>query len=182
MSKRKSRAQASRKKTTRQIPGWLWLLTGMIVGAFVMFIVHLSELKKTQTAPTETASEPTPSAQKKDEKEEKVFTPVFEFYESLKKDQVEIPDYAPPKEEDIQITHEFFLQVASFRRESDAESARARLILMNLNANIEPSKLQSGATTYRVIVGPYTSKSKLAKARQTLVSNGFEYLTLKREI
>jgi len=146
-----------------------------------MFLVHLSDQKKAQPQSTNAP----PVAETPEEEsviEEKVFTPVFEFYESLKKEQVEIPDYAPPEERDIKPTHEFFLQVASFRKESDAESARARLILLNMDTQIEKTKLQSGSTRYRVIVGPFQNKSKLAKARQTLVSNGFEYLTLKREI
>jgi len=179
MTRKKPRGQASRVAPERQIPGWLWLLTGMILGGFIMFLLQLSEMKKAQTHSA-------PVAEEKPEQapilEEKVFTPVFEFYESLKKDQVEIPDYAPPQEQDIHPTHENFLQVASFRKENDAESARARLILLNMNTHIEKTKLQSGTTRYRVIVGPYQNKSKLAKARQTLVSNGFEYLTLKREI
>ena len=82
----------------------------------------------------------------------------------------------------LQHSLKVFLQVASFRKHADADKARANLILLNMNANIEQSTLQSGTTAYRVIVGPYTSKSKLAKARDTLVSNGFEYLTLKRKI
>ena len=178
MAKQKSRAQASRTNNSRQIPGWLWLLTGMVLGGFIMFIAQLSKMKQAQ----ETSAGPVAESKQASEEKEKTFMPVFEFYESLKKDQVEIPDYAPPSEADLKPTHEFFLQVASFRRESDAESTRARLILMNMNTHIEKSRLQSGGSTYRVIVGPYQSKSKLAKARQTLVSNGFEYLTLKREI
>lgn len=53
---------------------------------------------------------------------------------------------------------------------------------MNMDAVIETSKLKSGEARYRVVVGPYRNKSKLAKARQTLVDNRLDYLTLKREI
>ncbi len=177
--KRKPAAHASRVGAERSIPGWLWLLTGMIVGAFVMFLIHLADLKGQQGSSAPASKEEKPA--KKEAVEEKPTLPVFEFYDRLKSDQVEIPDYEPPREPTAEeMDHEFFLQVASFRRQEDADKVRAQLILLNMDANIETSKLQSGDIRYRVIVGPYHSKSKLAKARQTLVQNRFDYLTLKR--
>lgn len=146
-----------------------------------MFLVHLSELKKQGVPDKET-----PAAAKKSSTKEEITKKgtelIFEFYDKLKEEQVSIPDYETPEEKAAQATHHYYLQVASFRRNEDADKARARLILLNMDAAIEKSTLQSGADVYRVIVGPYQSKSKLAKARQTLVSNGFEFLTLKRKI
>jgi cell division protein FtsN len=159
------------------MPGWLWLLTGMVLGAFIMFLLRLNDLKIEQ--PPELAATQNKPASADEAQPQK---PKFSFYDDLKKEQVEIPDYDPPQEQQSAPTHQFFLQVASFRRKDDADSARASLILLNMNAQIEKSKLSSGSTAYRVIVGPYQNKSRLAKARQTLVSNNFEYLTLKREL
>jgi len=167
----------SRNTTERRLPGWLWLLTGMILGAFVMFLVRLSDMRDTLPADANKVSDSqTESAEQETQK------PTFRFYEDLKKEQVTVPDYDTPSERQAEPTHHYFLQVASFRKKDDADSARASLILLNMDAQIEKSKLSSGTTAYRVIVGPYSNTSLLAKARQTLVSNGFEYLTLKREI
>ncbi|WP_096086062.1 SPOR domain-containing protein [Agaribacterium haliotis] len=180
MSKRQHHAR--RNSTERQIPGWLWLLTGMALGAFIMFIAHLSKLKEEGTTNSAPAQNKTELPKLK--VPEEVKGPVFEFYDRLKQQQVEVPEYEAPTEAQIEqaATHEYFLQVASFRNENDADKLRARLILMNMNTSIESSKMQSGETRYRVIVGPYLNKSKLAKARQDLVSEGLEYLTLKRKI
>jgi len=192
MPQKRTKSHASKALPERRIPGWLWLLTGIVLGGFAMFLVHLSELKRkgfdpelstTQSnkearATTKSDSAAT-DAGAPEEPENKL---IFEFYDRLKDQQVTVPEYEKPDPSTQKATHHHFLQVASFRRLEDADKARAKLILLNMSADIEESTLQSGATAYRVIVGPYTNKSKLAKARQTLVSNGFEFLTLKRKI
>lgn len=180
-SRNRNRSHASRSLPERRLPGWLWLLTGMVLGGFVMFLVHLSELKR-QGVGAEQSEPIAEQTDKKAPKEKEKTDLIFEFYDRLKDEQVTVPEYEKPEVIAAQATHHFFLQVASFRRLEDADKARASLILLNMEPNIEESTLQSGATTYRVIVGPYRSKSKLANARETLVSNGFEYLTLKRKI
>ena len=72
------------------------------------------------------------------------------------------------------------LQVASFKNNSDAERVRAELILLNLNASIETATVSNGKTWHRIIVGPFTNRSKLSKARSTLISNRYEALVLKK--
>lgn len=141
-----------------------------------MFLTHLSKLDRATSSPQTAA---TKSAKKTSE----LPAPVFEFYDRLKEEQVTVPEYDTPEAQAAaKQTHEYFLQVASFRNEKDSESLRARLILMNMEAKVESSTLQSGDKWHRVIIGPYQSKSRLAKARGTLVSNGLEYLTLKRPL
>jgi len=153
------------------------MLSGIVIGAFAMFIYHLAELKSTTPSAVQTTekSKPTEAAPAK--------APAFEFYDRLKQEQVEVPDYDTSEAHlSAQQTHEYFLQVASFRRQSDADKLRANLILLNLNANIEKSSLASGATAFRVITGPFPTKSKVAKAQQLLVSSGYDYLKIKRKI
>lgn len=152
-----------------------------------MFLVHLSELKRSGMGADNSPSQPKHAEQpeKKSTAEnlkEEASELVFEFYDRLKEEQVAVPEYEKPEARHAEQTHHYFLQVASFRKHDDADKARARLILLNMEASIEKTTLQSGSTMYRVIVGPFPTKSKLAKARQTVVENGFEYLTLKRKI
>ena len=37
-----------RKKTQRQVPGWVWLFTGLMVGLFVAFLFHLGKTQMEQ--------------------------------------------------------------------------------------------------------------------------------------
>ena len=51
MAKNTSRRGASRggsKKQSRQVPGWVWLFTGVIGGLFVAFLVHLAQVQMEQ--------------------------------------------------------------------------------------------------------------------------------------
>ena len=178
MSSRHStkRSGASRRDNNeRQVPAWVWLFTGAVLGGFVMFLLHLSDV---QTPPAEVSNtdkqEPHTSPQNE--------LPRFDFYDRLKNISIPVPEdtrteiETAPKE-DI----EFLLQVASFRQAQDAEQLRAELILMNLEAHIEKAEVRNGETWHRVLVGPFASRSYLAKARQTLLSNGHQALLLKRK-
>ncbi len=169
-----SRSQASRKQEPARIPAWVWLFTGAILGAFIMFLLHLSEV-----SPRDTSIESQKPGQTEKQK------PRFDFYELLKESDIPIltesePDTnEQPQQNGPEV--EYLLQVASFKSEDDAEQLRAQLLLLNLSAYTENAKIRNGETWHRVLVGPFRSKSKLSKARSTLLSNHHEALVLKRQ-
>ena len=174
------RSQASRRTAESRVPAWVWLFTGTVLGAFIMFLVHLSEVN------TSTDVAATPGKEVESEEKPKQ-SPRFDFYDLLKETQVTVPevsreiqqnqkkDKQPPAEQ-----MEFILQVASFKSQEDADRLRAELILLNLEAKTEQAKIRNGEIWHRVLVGPFTSQSKLSKARNTLLSNNHEALVLKR--
>lgn len=166
---------ASRASNPSRVPGWVWLFTGAVLGAFVMFLIRLAEVPPGGGAGTETAA----SAPAKAPEEQK--QPRFDFYKILKETEVPVPtvehDDAPVAAAD---TSQYILQVASFKGMDDAEQLRAELILLNLDAQVETARVRNGETWHRVLVGPFESRSKLAKARSILVSNRLEALVLKR--
>ena len=160
------------------IPGWVWLFIGTVLGAFIMFLVRLSDSQefgqKSSTNNTSNQSDNTDIQ--------------FDFYEILKNAKVDIGNTKPKSTKTNTQTNtvkkddntEYLLQVASFKSMQDAERVRAELILLNLPATTEVANVRNGETWHRVIVGPYISHSKLASARSTLISNQFEALVLKR--
>ncbi|MFT7558203.1 MAG: cell division protein FtsN [Flavobacteriales bacterium] len=165
---KKKHAQASRPGTERTIPGWLWLLTGCILGGFIMFIIRLADMKDSDPSVKNTTQKPTPIVQIKPEKQQ----PVFEFYERLKNATVEVsPDTTIQNKKNLDPKLDHYLQVASFRASKDANQLRAKLILLNLNAFIEVVEGDSGAWN-RVMVGPFSSKSTRNKTRAILIDNG----------
>lgn len=174
-------SQANRRNATRysepsRVPAWVWLFTGAVLGAFIMFLMHLSDIRP---GGGEQSSKESTSTAKEESKEQK---PRFDFYELLKENEVPLPKQnetekaATPKEK-----QEFLLQVASFKTAEDAEQLRAELILLNLDAYTENAKIRNGETWHRVMVGPFTSTSKLSKARSILLSHRHEALVLKRK-
>ena len=145
-----------------------------------MFLIRLSD---TDTAVSSNQSKQTTAAEEPDKT--KITAPIFEFYDLLKETKVSLPESFQTSADaeqsaSAQPNFEYILQVASFRNRSDAEEVRAGLILLNLDARVEEAKIQNGDVWHRVLSGPYESRSKLSKARETLIGNGYEALILKR--
>ncbi len=161
----------------RNIPGWLWLFTGTLLGAFLMFLVRLSNV------PIDVDPGTTASASANIKQPKNLPKPEFDFYEILKKNEV-VVDEGPARRDPNSATledKEYILQAGSFRNTKDADRLRAQLILLNLEAQVETVKASSGQTWHRVIVGPFLSRSKMAKARSILASNQISPLLLTRK-
>ena len=167
------------------VPGWVWLLIGGILGAFIMFLVYLADVvPKPATQEEPVAAKP--KVTRTETEEEKVPKPRFDFYKLLQESEVIVPATEPAQTvEKIVETQpdsmEYILQVGSFRNNVDADKLRAQLILLNLDARIEKVTIRNGELWHRVIVGPFQDQSRLASARSTLVANQYNALMLKRD-
>ncbi len=109
--------------------------------------------------------------------------PRFDFYTLLRESEVIVPDTPDtnPSTQSANSNDVFLLQVGSFKSNRDADSLRARLLLLNLDAKIEKVSPRKNETWHRVIVGPIIDRSELADARGKLASNGIDSLLLKRK-
>lgn len=72
----------------------------------------------------------------------------------------------------------YLLQAGSFQNRQDAENQRARIILLNLNANIAEG-IVGGRTHYRVQVGPFAGRPTADAARTLLTGNDIESIFLR---
>lgn len=61
----------------------------------------------------------------------------------------------------------YYLQAGAFRSEPDAESVRARILLMGLSAQIQNAQV-NGSTLYRVRLGPFNGIDEMNRARANL--------------
>lgn len=180
---RNTRPSASRKKRYEpRVPAWVWLFTGGVLGAFIMFLMRLSEIEDPQDKPqqsTKVEQQEIKTSEKAPPEE-----PRFNFYELLKETTVNVPELTEEERTASARTSEieYILQVASFQNIKDAEQLRAELVLLNMNATVENATIRNGETWYRVLVGPFVSRSNLAKARSTLASNKLNALVLKRPL
>jgi cell division protein FtsN len=165
------------KKHNQSPPGWLWLFAGVLIGVLIMSLTKLSEVPSDQESDI---SEDT-STENSDNSGNK---PRFDFYTLLRESEVIVPDTPDTDNTATQSTNSndtFLLQVGSFKSNRDADSLRARLLLLNLNAKIEKVSPRKNETWHRVIVGPFSDRSELADARGKLASNGIDSLLLKRK-
>ena len=83
---------------------------------------------------------------------------------------------AEPKAGDAKTEAEssrYLLQAGAFKTPDDADAMRARLAMLGLDARVYPVE-QSGATLYRVRVGPYGQVDEVNKTRKLLAENNID--------
>lgn len=74
-------------------------------------------------------------------------------------------------------TRQYLLQAGSFQDRQDAENRRAKIILLNLNANVVPGVV-AGRTWQRVQVGPFNGRQAAEAARALLSENNIDSIPL----
>lgn len=187
--KRRGKPRNTRRKPAgNSAPGWLWLLAGILIGVLVTGLVRLSD--------TGTPADNQATAGDDDGEAPSQEGPRFDFYTLLKETEVIVPEESegdakapgdetpnrpsptgPDKAESGDV---FILQAGSFKNAGDADSLRARLLLLNMNASVQKVSLRPGETWHRVLVGPFTSTRNLSEARSTLMQNGIDSIQIKR--
>ena len=108
--------------------------------------------------------------------------PRFDFYKILP--ATEEPPAAPQakvarKPSTAAPGETFFLQAGAFQNARDADTLRARLALLGIEARVQAATLPDKGVWHRVRVGPYTSVEELDRARDTLKQNGVETTLIK---
>lgn len=188
-----SRRNASRRKNNAAgKPAWVWFVLGNFVGGFVVFMVFLNGLKE------DGASAPGQREAPARQAEDKSDSPRFDFYTLLQENEVDVPPPKTPEPARHNTRKDepgsrsaaaatasrnpelvYILQAASFRDPAEAEKLRAKLTLANLEVQVEKAT-DSRGTWHRVLIGPYSNRSRMARARSTLAEHELMPLVLKR--
>lgn len=181
----KKRAPA-RKKTTsgnargkQPVPtggGWRWYGAGVLTGVFLSFLLYLGTLP----GPDGTAADSDNTVAT----EEPAPKPRFDFYTLLPEQTIEVElepgELQQPRASTSAASAEkYLLQAGSFRQREDADRRRAELLLLGLEPRVEEATGDNGRW-YRVYLGPYDSRSKMAKARSLTAGQDIDTLLLKR--
>jgi cell division protein FtsN len=175
------RSQTKRRKPQQKSPstrGFSFFLSGVAVGALLTALILVPQLGKDFDATDMTS----------DEKQVQQKKPRFDFYTLLGENEAVVTDDEPEPEERIAVQTNkpvqpfvYLLQVGSFKNSGDADSLRAKLLLMNFEVKVDPIKSNSDVVWHRVIVGPYTNHGSMGQARDKLASNEIDVLLLKRK-
>ncbi|MGV8923677.1 MAG: SPOR domain-containing protein [Thermomonas sp.] len=72
----------------------------------------------------------------------------------------------------------YILQAGAFGGSGDAETVKAKIAMLGLNARVEAATI-GGKTVYRVRMGPYGTASELADAKAKLSSSGLPAMAVK---
>lgn len=169
---KKSPQQNRRKPPPPRFSAWAALFTGFLGG----ILVSALSLYWYVNRPSDIEDSGDEQSKLEDIK------PRFDFYTLLKEKEVFVPESdAPLENRDAEQRYHYLIQAGSFRKFNDADSLRAQLLLLNLNAIVETTGSGGSDSWHRVLVGPFDSNSKAAKARSTLLQNGIDNILLKRK-
>jgi cell division protein FtsN len=170
----------------KPLPGWVWMLGGLAIGLIIAVAVYFSDRGGVKVAAVKPPAEspkheapvkegvPAVDVEKKKE-------PRFDFYTLLPEFEVIIPD-SEIKEERAKMKPKedvaYMIQVGSFRKYGEADSLKAQLALLGVEADIDPVSSQ-GEQWLRVRVGPFTDTRKLNQVRNRLHDNNINTMLVQ---
>lgn len=186
-----AKAMAKKKKkpnNSAPLPGWVWLVTGLMIGLFVAFLVHIKDnypglsLKDdTKTSSKTDARSVRKQATSKPAAKEKTR---FDFYTILPEMEIAVPEddlntgsSTPAKP--LTKPGTYILQAGSFKTLEQADRMKATLALLGIEANIESVTINNKESWHRVRIGPYRDLENLNRTRSRLKQNNIEVLLLK---
>ena len=162
-------AQASSK------PMWIWALLLLTIAAFVTFVLYLDHrIAGTGSVP---AGQSAPSTTATDTETK----PTIDFYKVLPQREVEISISDEEREAienptiNKEVVGQAILQVGSFQSASEADSLKAQLAFLGLEANVR-SAVVNEKTWHRVQLGPFASETSLSRAKNLLIENEIKYM------
>ncbi|MEY4640872.1 MAG: hypothetical protein RLZZ227_866 [Pseudomonadota bacterium] len=197
--KRKRAASAATKGPQPASANWSWFFSGLMSGVIISIATYLAVLEL-----GENVAESAQSAQAGITPEDQ---PTYTFYEELSRAEVPVaippgegiavaealvqpavnsPDAAgtpaplapvSPAAAAEEKAPLYLVQAGSFQNREDGESHRARVILLNMNANVVESVV-GGRTRYRVQVGPFAGRQSAEDARDILSSNEIDSILM----
>lgn len=150
---------------------WVWAFLLLMLGSFVALVVYLDRKIVTSEGSA-------PARQQQPDTETK---PVIDFYKVLPKRQVEIPISEEDREGienpsiNKEVSGQAILQVGSFKSADEAESLKAQLAFLGLQASVKSAKV-SNVTWHRVQLGPFDSETGLSHAKNLLIENKIQYM------
>jgi cell division protein FtsN len=188
MARDYAKRTTTRKPQKSGLPGWLWMLAGLLVGLFIAFLVYLQQqggapfkgfsLPTAKPAVTDTRAVTKPVIPKAPPKKEGIN---FDFYSILPEQEVVIPESELSKTPAVEEKANYYLQVGSFKSNEDAQARIAELFLLNLTPSIQKVAVDGGNTWHRVRIGPYMDRRKLDQARRKLQDNGIDFFVIKEK-
>lgn len=152
-----------------------WYAGGIASGIFLSFMFYLVTLPPSEPSTSgdgDIDAVPTGSAEQQ---------PRFDFFEMLPQQriEVEVETGAMPNNRDTAGGATYLLQAGSFRQAEDADRRRAELLLLGLEPKVEETSGSNGRW-FRVMIGPFDSRSKMAAARSLTAQQNIDTLLLKR--
>ncbi|WP_404439598.1 SPOR domain-containing protein [Stutzerimonas chloritidismutans] len=202
-----SRYQAPAKKS---VPGWVWLVCGLVIGGFIVFLMNLEpggdEIKRTKDNP-----KPKEQPKRTAPATGQPVKPKYDFYTLLPESEVILPPEAPKPEPAKPVTPEEAAKIDTARAEAalngqippppptvakapvtqfflqagsfrkKPEAEKVRAQIILLGQDVRVENVTvRDEEWYRVLVGPYANREQLDQAQKTLSASGYQNLLLQQ--
>ncbi len=212
MAKRKQtgarRKPQPRTSTAGRAPSWLLVLSGLLPGLFIAYLVHMHHER--EGGITEVAGGGSDASDSTADDDSGSARPRFEFYELLSEMEVVVPDEPEPDsaplapDDDVPVPSpeaeapapaepdpedepapepdddtQYMVQAGSFRSHDDADQLRARLALMGVQADIQSVEVDGGETWHRVRIGPFADRDRVEAIRGRLDDENMDSILLR---
>ncbi len=161
------------------MPAWAWLALGVVTGIGIAMLIDIDgwyvDKEQTQSVKRDTASTPEPPAKRS-----------FDFYTLLPELEIVIPQEETslsneqPAQKVTPSTHKggYLLQAGSFNSFGDADSLKARLALLGIEANVQSVDVND-TKWHRVRVGPLNDRQALEQIRARLRSHQIDTILMQ---
>lgn len=167
-----SRSTRKRKSSTsKPLPGWIWLFTGLVIGLSATFLPKLNQ-QKTETVYSKQDKLEATSAESSAKRK-------FDFYTLLPELEVVVDgNSSATVDNSLAQNGTYVLQVGSFKSNNEADTLKARLALMGVETNIEIVTVNDNKW-HRVRVGPTQDKLHLQSIQSRLRNEKMDSVLLK---
>lgn len=180
MARRKKRSTAI---SSSIIPAWIWLTLGILIGLGIAMFTGTNNRYKGQE---QVAKSSEPAITKEPKTKQK-----FDFYTLLPELEIVIPqeETRPPKQKPSTANTKtkeqatgykggYLLQAGSFQQFNEADSLKARLALIGVQANIQSVEVDK-TKWHRVQIGPSNDRTALEDLRKRLKSSQIDTILLQ---
>ncbi len=184
-ARRKRAARKTVRRTNKAaMPGWVWMLFGLVVGLSVAAAIYVGDRRDMPQAkaPAVPAEQPRPAS---DVDPEPVETPAsrYSFYDMLPTFEVVIPEneFGVKSDSAAALADKpgiYVLQAGSFSRHADADRRKAQLGLLGIVSQIQKVSVDDDVW-YRVRIGPIDDLPELRATGDRLRQAKVEFMVIR---
>ena len=185
-AKRKPSSSKSRRGAVPPPPppkrGKLLFILVLLLAGFGVGIYSLTQIPASQVKIEDDKIKPGKKApEKKAPEQAQQPEQRFKFYDLLEESEVVPPkvDTYRFKEKTKDKDYYYVVQTGSFRSSTDAERQKATIAFQGLKATINPVQNDQGSVWYRVMTGPFYTRTEMNSALDKLVAIQIEPLVKK---
>ena len=176
MARKKRRSSA---QSTNILPAWIWLTLGILIGLGIAMLTRING-RYVDDAEIDTTTQQQ-NVQTTDQSKK----PKFDFYTLLPELEVVIPEEEKqplqPKatnNKPATYTGGYLLQAGSFQKFNEADTLKARLALLGVEAHIQSVEVNN-TKWHRVRIGPSNDRQALEQLRKRLRTNHIDTLLMQ---